>query len=131
MTPDEHYVREKIPVEIQRGKPLIIQIKSLSGNRANDVGIRCPPEAWHALANGTNSIEVRLKSSTMPGTDIGGVDPGGAWGFFPYISNAHYLFFVGGSPRAKASLEIAFSNALPGTNHAEILVGKTPIDTKP
>jgi hypothetical protein len=130
MSPEQQFVRQKIPVEIERGKPLTIQICSLSGNGANDVAIRCPPDVWNAVTNAEKVIHVRLRSSSKPGTEIGGVDPGGAWGFIPYVSNAHYLFYIGGTHRAKASVEIVFPNAPPGTTRAEILVGKTPIDTK-
>ncbi len=128
--PDVQYVRQRIPIEIQRGKPVIIEIHSLSGNGVNDVGIRCTPEIWNALTNGTNTISVRLKSSNKPHTKIGGVDPGSSGtAFFGYIPNVHYLFYIVGEYRAKASVEITFQNVPAGVTWAEIIVGKTPADT--
>jgi hypothetical protein len=129
--PDVQFVLQKIPVEIQRGKPLTIEIHSLSGNGVNCVGIRCSPEVWSMLTNSPQSIEVRLKSSNEPRTQIGGVDPSShATGFLEYLTNVHYLFYVQGEHRAKASVEIIFPNAPEETTSAEIIVGKTPIDTK-
>jgi hypothetical protein len=129
--PDVQFVLQKIPVEIQRGKPLTIEIHSLSGNGVNCVGIRCSPEVWSLLTNAPKSLEVRLKSSNKPHTEIGGVDPGsGASGFLEYIPNTHYLFYVNGEHRAEASVEITFANAPEVATSAEIIVGKTPIDTK-
>lgn len=127
--PDVQFVRQRIPVEIQSGKPVTIEIRSLSGNGVNDVGIRCSPEVWNALTNGTKAIEVQLKSSNKPNTEIGRVDPGGGSAFLGYITNAHYLFYVSGRYRAKASVEITFANAPAKPIRAEILVGKTPADT--
>jgi len=97
----------------------------------NCVGIRCSPEVWNTLTNGTKAIAVRLKSSNKPRTEIGGVDPhSSSTGFLEHLPNVHYLFWINGEPRAKASVEIIFPNALDGTRRAEIIVGKTPIDTK-
>lgn len=127
--PDKQFVRQRIPVEIRKGRPLTIEIYSLSGNGVNDVGIRCSPEVWSALTNGTKEIEVRLKSSNSPGTEIGGVDPGGRSAFLGYITNAHYLFYIGGRYRANASVEITFPNAPAEVTQSEVIVGKTPADT--
>jgi hypothetical protein len=130
--PDVQFVRQRIPVEIQRGKSLTIEIHSLSGNGVNDVGIRCSPEVWNALTNSTKAIEVRLKSSNKPSTQIGGVNPGSSGtAFLGYIPNVHYLFYISGEYRAKASVEIAFPNAPAGVTPAEIIVCKTPADTGP
>jgi len=130
MSPEKQYVRQTIPVEIQSGKPVTIEISSLSGNGVNDVGIRCSPEAWNTVTNGTKAIEVRLKSSTRPNTQIGGIDPASSGtAFLGYISNVHYLFYISGEYRAKAAVEITFPNAPEGTTHAEIIVCKTPTDT--
>lgn len=131
MPPDVQFVRQKIPVEIQSGKPLTIEILSLSGNGVNDVGIRCSPEVWSALTNGTKTIDVQLKSSNKPNTIIGGVNLGSSGtAFLGYIPNVHYLFSIIGEHRAKVTLEITFPNAPEETTGAEIMVGKTPIDTK-
>lgn len=125
--PDVQFVREKIPVQIQRGKPLTIEIDPLSGNGANHVGIRSPPGVWNALTNGTNMISVQLKSSNKPNTNIGEISPGG--GRLWSIESFHYLFYIGGEYHAKASVEITFSNAPEGITSAEIIVCKTPADT--
>jgi hypothetical protein len=128
--PDVQFVRQRIPVEVQRGKPITIEIHSLSGNGVNDVGIRCAPEVWNALTNGIGSIGVHLKSSNKPGTKIGGVDPGsGGTAFLGYVPNAHYLFYISGKYRAKASVEITFPNAPAEAARAEIIICKTPSDT--
>jgi hypothetical protein len=127
MPPDVQFVCQKIPIEIQRGKPVIIEIHSLSGNGANHVGIRCSPEVWNVLTNGTNVISVQLKSSNKPNTNIGGISPGG--GRLWPIELFHYLFYIGGEYHAKASVEITFPNAPEGTTSAEIIVCKTPADT--
>jgi len=128
MTPDEQYVRQQIPIEIQSGRPATITIGSLSGNGWNEVGIRSSPEVWDALTNGTENITVRLiSSSNKNGTQIVNVSPG-SHNLWP-IESFHYLFAIGGEYRAKASVEVTFPNARPGVMHAEIIVCKTPADT--
>jgi hypothetical protein len=132
MTPEAQYIRQSIPVEIESGKPITIQIQSLSGNGANDIGIRCSPEVWKVLGKNVEAVTVRLKSSDTPNTEIGGIGPrrgGGA--FLGYIPNVNYLFYISGEHGAKASVEITFPDAPPGKSNADIIVGKTPIDTKP
>ena len=130
MSPKQHYVLQKISVEIQRGRPLTIEIHSLSGNGVNAVGIRCSAELWNELTKGTKSIEVQLKPSNKSSTKIGGVDPGsGATGFLGYIPNVHYLFYISGEYGAKAFVEITFLNAPERATSAEIIVCKTPADT--
>jgi hypothetical protein len=124
------YVRQRIPIQIQRGKPVTVEILSLSGNGVNDVGIQCSPQVWNVLTNGTKAIEVRLKSSDKLNTQISGVDPtSSGTAFLGYISNVHYLFYISGEHRAKASVEITFPNAPEGPTHAEIIICKTPADT--
>jgi len=126
-TPDTQFVREKIPIEIQGGKPVTIKISSLSGNGWNEVGIRCSPEVWNALNNGTQSITVRLLSSSKNGTRIEQGSPGRPK-LWP-IESSHYLFTIDGAYRATAAIEIMFPNAPPGITRAEIVVSKTPSDT--
>jgi hypothetical protein len=128
-SPDAQFVREKIPVEIRRAKPITVEIRSLSGNGMNDVGIRCPPEVWSVLTNGTKGIAVRLTSSNRADTEIGGIDLHGGGTFFGKLANVHYLFYIGGRYHAHAVVEITFSNAPPEPTPAEILIGKTPADT--
>ena len=127
----ERFVSQKIPIEIQSGKTVTVEIR-VSGNGPNDVGIRCSPEVWNALTNGTKTITVRLKSSNIKGAEIYGIHPGGsAAGFLYLISDVHYLFEIYGAYHAKASVEITFPNAPSGVTPAEIIVCKTPADTGP
>ncbi len=49
------------------------------------------------------------------------------WG----IESFHYLFQIYGERHANAALEVTFRNAPPGTTRVDIIVEKTPIDTKP
>src|SRR5215468_11637313 len=74
-TPEEQFVRQSIPVQIQNGRTLTFEIKSLSGNGANDVGIRCSPELWKMLTNSTKEISVRLQASSEPDTRFDWVKP--------------------------------------------------------
>ena len=129
-TPDKKYVRQKIPIEIQGANPVTFEIRSLSGNGPNDVGIRCRSDVWNALTNGTKSITVRIKSSDKGNTEIYAVNPGGsAAGFLYLIPDVHYLFKIAGEYHAKASVEIIFLNTPVGVTPAEIIVCKTPADT--
>jgi hypothetical protein len=131
MSREQHATREKIPVEIQSGSPLTVEIQSLSGNNWNDVGLRCSPEVWNALTNGTKRFSVRLKWSSKPDTEIGGLGLGfGFAHFLGYLPDAHYLFRIYGRYGAKALVEITFPDTPPGVTHAEILLGNTPVDTK-
>ena len=133
MTPDQQFVREKIPIEIQSGKPVTVEIRSLSGNGWNHVGIRCSPDVWRKLLDGDNSIAVRLTSSKN-GTEIINFSPGG-YKFSPEgyklwpVDSFYYLFEIGGEYRARASVEITFKSAPEGVTHAEMLVLNTPADT--
>jgi hypothetical protein len=128
--PGEAYIHQKFPIEIEGGKAITVEIR-LSGSAANDVGIRCSPETWHALTNSAKAIDVTLKSSSKTRTHIYGADVkfGGAY-FLGYVTNVHYLFEISGERHAKASVEIKFPTAPPGVTHAEIIVGKTPEDTE-
>src|SRR5579862_7957015 len=73
---DTQYVLQKVPIEIQRGTPATIGIRSLSGNGWNEVGIRCSPEIWKTLSIGANDISVRLKSSGKGDVKIINISPG-------------------------------------------------------
>jgi hypothetical protein len=127
MTPDEQYVREKIPIEIQQGVPEIIKLGALSGNGRNGVGIRCSPDIWKALSAGPGNFSVRLVSSDKDGTSISNVLPGGHK-LWP-VDAFYYLFSIGGHYRATAVVEMVFGNAPKGATKAEIIVLKTPADT--
>lgn len=125
---DMQFVRQKIPVEIESGKPLAVEVR-LSGNGDNEVGIRCSPQVWNVLTNGAQKIAIRLVSSTVRGTQIGGISPGsdGRWP----IDSFHYLFYIYGEDHAKATVKIAFPYPSTETFRAEIIVCKTPADTGP
>ncbi len=127
MSPDEQFVREKIPIEIQINKPMTIHIQSLSGNGWNYVGIRCSPDVWQTLARDNNNIVVNLTSSSKGGTKVIDVFPVDrkSWP----IKSFHYLFSIGGDYGTSAAVEITFKAAPQGTTHAEVLVLKTPSDT--
>ena len=127
MTPHEQYVLQEIPIEIQSTKPVVVHIKSLSGNGWNDVGIGCPPEVWQALSNGADGISVRIVSSDRSSTKVMSISPGGTK-LWP-IESYHSLFIIGGERGAKATVEISFPNAPPGITSAKIIVLKTPADT--
>ena len=75
MTPDQQFIRQKIPVQIQNGRTLTIEITSLSENGCNDVGIRCSPTFWKVLTNSTTNITARVTNSSKPDTSIGEVTP--------------------------------------------------------
>src|SRR5947209_8195022 len=77
MSPEEQFVRQKIPVEIQNGRTVTVEIPSLSGNGNNDVGIRCSPQLWNLLTNSTKELAVQLKDSSKPDTSIDAVKLGG------------------------------------------------------
>jgi hypothetical protein len=135
-----------MPIEIQSGKPIAVNIR-LSGNGWNEVGIRCTPVVWQALLHGQpdgqpDGLTVRLVSSSTNGTQIAGVSLGGpknvggiafpeGYKIWP-VDSFHALFEINGERDASASVEITFKNApeAEGEIHAEILVLKTPIDTK-
>ncbi len=132
MSPEVQFVKQKIPIKIETGKPITVKI-SLSGNGMNDVGIRCPLDIWNTLTNnGPESITVKLKSSSKPSTEIAGLGPGSnGTAFLSYVSDVHYLFYIHGEEDATALVELTFSNTPSGVTSAEIIVGKTPADTGP
>jgi hypothetical protein len=126
-TPDVQFVRQKIPIEIQSGRPVAVKIGSLSGNGWNEVGIRCSADVWKTLMDGKGNVTVRLTYSSKEGTKIINVSPGGHK-LWP-VDSFYYLFSIGGEYRADAMVEITFPNAPAGVTHAEIIVFKTPADT--
>lgn len=129
---DERYIHQRIPIVIEAGKPITIEI-SPSGNGHNVVGLRCSLETWKALSHDPKKIVVRLKDEKKPDEkriEIKSVslESGGSlWG----IKSFNYLFQIYGNRYRKAVVEITFPNGPPGASKAEIIVEKTPIDTKP
>ena len=115
-------MRQKIPIEIQVGKPATIEIRSFGGGRENRVAIRCSPEVWNTLTNGTKTIAVQLVSSNKATQISGNVLGSGP------IESLHYLFSIWGDYQARASVQITFPNAPAGITHAEIFVCRTPRD---
>lgn len=126
--PGEQFARQKIPVQIQSGKPVTINIH-VTGSGVNDVGIRCSPEVWNALTNGPTPISVRLKSSNKEGVVISEVHPGSSGtSFLGYMPNVHYLFYIHGA-HTGASVEIAFPNVPSEATSAEMIVCVSPNET--
>jgi hypothetical protein len=119
----ERFVLQKIPIEIQSGKGIEVQMRTTGGN---EVGIRCSPEAWNTLTNSAQSVTARLISSNKKGTFIYDIRPG-AGKMWP-IESFHYLFQIYGEYRAKALVEITFGNVAPGVTHVELIVCKHPAD---
>jgi len=127
MSPDEQYVSEKVPIEIDQDKPVVVEIRSLSGNGWNDVGIRCSPEIWDALSAAGGNVSVRLVSSGQGATKLIDVSPGGHK-LWP-INSFYYLFAIDGRRGTSAKVEIAFPASRLRATHVEFLVLKTPADT--
>jgi hypothetical protein len=126
-SPDTQYVRQRIPIEIQSGKSVVVKIHSLSGNGWNEVGIRCSPDVWKMLLEGKDKLAVRVVSSNKNGTKIINVSPDDHK-LWP-VESFHYLFSIGGEYRADAAVEITFPSAPGGVTKAEMIVLKTPSDT--
>ena len=125
---DSQYVREKKPIAIHSGKPLIVKIDSLSGNGWNEVGIRCSPGIWKSLMGEKATIDVRVLSSSKDGTAVTNIAPGDHK-LWP-VESYYYLFSISGKYGANASVEITFPSASQGgVTSAEIIVLKTPSDT--
>jgi len=123
---DEWFVRQRIPIEIQSGKPITIIIRATSPGGLSEVGIRCSTEVWTTLTNNTQDISIRLISSRWKGVTISrvplGYDPQSG------INSLHDLFYLRGNYQMfmKATVQIAFPNAPTGVTHAEILICRTP-----
>lgn len=128
LPPGESLIRQKIPIEIQSGKPVTIIIHKSSPGGASEVGVRCSPEVWSILTNTTQSISIDLISSRWKKVRIErcslGNDPLGP------ITGFHDLFYLRGNygPFTRATVQITFPNAPPGVTRAEILVCGTPWD---
>jgi hypothetical protein len=54
------FIRQKIPIEIQKGKPVIVQIRTRSPGGEPAIGMRCSPDLWHSLTNGPNLFKCCL-----------------------------------------------------------------------
>src|ERR1043166_131319 len=74
--PEEHLVSQRIPIGIVNGKPVTVVIRARSPGGKSEVGIRCSPDVWSALTNGTSSIAVRLLSSNKRGIYVEGIPQG-------------------------------------------------------
>ncbi len=129
LLPEEYLVRQKIPIEIESGKPVTIKIRARSPGGASEVGIRCSPEVWNALTNGTRSITVQLISSNKKGIHIERIPPG--YGPYNPIESLHDLFYLLGNYQMfpRAIVQITFPNAPPGVTRAEILVCRMATDS--
>src|SRR5437879_5165517 len=119
LPPGENLIRQKIPIEIQSGKPITIVICKSSSGGASEVGIRCSPEVWNVLTNSTQRISIQLVSSRWKGVTIDrsslGYEPASP------IQSFHDLFYLRGNYQlfSRATVQITFPNAPPGITHAE------------
>ena len=122
-------ILEKKPIEIQKGKPTVVELNGFNGNGPNDVGIRCAPEAWKQLTNCPSPVVVALKSSKYPGASIYNasvftVGEGRSYD----IPGFRHLFEIWTGPQDKAVIEVTFSNAPAGSLQAEIVVCRANCD---
>jgi hypothetical protein len=125
--PNARFALKKIPVEIERGKPIKFDFR-LSGE--NKVALECGPELWRALTSTTQTATATLVSSNRGEARIGGLFSGAdhtVWG----LASWHYLFYVDGRFHAKVSVQLSFPNAPPGVARANIIIAKTPSDFGP
>lgn len=122
------FVRQRIPIEIQSGKPVTIQIRVRSPGGQSEVGIRCSPEVWNALTNAPTGIIVQLLSSNAKRARIDRIPPG--YGPYNPIKSFYDLFYLNGMYRLfpRATVQITFPNVPPGVTPAEILVCRMPTD---
>lgn len=125
---ESFFVRQKIPIDIQRGKPVTIEIRTSSPSGESEVGLRCSPEVWNALTNGTHDITVQLISSNKNGIRIASIPPGHD-AQCP-IKSFHDLFYAYGMYQffPRATVQITFPSAPSGVTHAEMFVCRTPRD---
>jgi hypothetical protein len=122
-------VLQRIPIEIQSGKPITVEIRVRSSGGQSEVGIRCPPEVWKTLTNGNSGIKVRLLSSNTNRAKIATIPIG--YDSYNRIKSMHDLFYLNGMYRLfpRVTVEITFPAAPAGTTHAEILVCRMATDS--
>jgi hypothetical protein len=119
------YVRQRIPIEIENGKPSNVDLRIRSPGGRSEVGIQCSPEVWNALTNGTGGITVQLLSSNK-GVQVITVPPG-FQGQCP-VHSLHVLCYLHGN-HVRASLQITFPNTPAGYTRADVIVCKMASDT--
>ena len=127
----EKFVLQRIPVEIRAHKPLTVRVTNLSGNGANDVGVRCSSEEWAQLTNGTRAFTARLRSPTDGQVNIGGIDLfSSGTAFMGRLTNTHYMFYLTGQRGSAATIDVQFPCDEIELVHAEVLMCETPADTE-
>ena len=119
----EKFVLQRIPVEIRAHKPLTVRVTNLSGNGANDVGVRCSSEEWAQLTNGTRAFTARLRSPTDGQVNIGGIDLfSSGTAFMGRLTNTHYMFYLTGQSGSAATIDVQFPCDEIELVHAEVLM---------
>src|ERR1041385_9193387 len=63
-------IREKIPIEIQGGRPVTLTLHTRGPGGVAAVSIHCSPEVWKSLTGGNGDFEVQLVSSRWNGVTI-------------------------------------------------------------
>jgi len=131
----KRYVRQQVPITVQKDKPVQFQVDVRNGS--NPLGLQCAPEVWQTLTNGgVDKITIRLVSSSVVGTEIYWVRPG--WpltratseggGFIPaefaLFPNTQFLSGISGKHRGTATVQITFPGGPDEPAPAEIIVRK-------
>ena len=126
---ENSFILERIPIEIQRGKPVIFTIRARSPGGLSEVGVRCSLDVWNTLTNGPGYVNVKLLSSNTQLAEVTGIPPG--YGAFSPVSSFHDLFWMKGLYRLfpRATVQITFPNAPSGVTHAEVFVCRMPTDS--
>lgn len=131
----KRYVREQVPILVQKDKPVQFQVHVRNGS--NSLGIQCTPEIWRSLTNGgADKIIIQLVSSSKAGMEIYWVRPG--WllprpeslggGLIPaefaLFPNTQFLSGISGKHRGMATVQIMFPSGPDAPAPAEIIVQK-------
>jgi hypothetical protein len=125
---ESSFIREAIPIEIQHGKPVTIEIHTRSPGGKSEVGIRCSPEVWNTLTNGTEAISIELVSSNKKNVQVFKIHSG--YDAACPVKSFYDLCYLYGMNHQfpKATVRIHFPNAPAGITRAEILVCRTSAD---
>jgi hypothetical protein len=118
-------VREKIPIEIQGGKPLIVTLHTHSPGGVAAVAIRCSPEVWKSLTGGGDDFTVQLVSSRWSATIRR--ERGDHW-----ATQDYYVLFSlleNYQPFTKIKVRITFPNAPPQVTRVDLNVFRMPTDS--
>lgn len=119
-------VREKIPIEIQGGRPVTVTLHTRSPGGVAAVAIRCSPEVWKSLTGGNDDFKIQLVSSRWSHVTIR-KEKGDHW-----ATQDYYVLFClldNYRPFEKVKVQIVFPNAPPGIIHADIDAFRMPTDS--